>query len=124
MRICFPVVENKGLQSQVYGHFGSAPFFLVVETEAESVTEVINRDLHHAHGGCSPVKALGGNAVDAVVVGGIGQGALVGLSRAGIRVYRAEPGTVAENVARIKDGGLNAWGPDMVCGGHGGGCGH
>ena len=126
MKLCFPVEKNEGLQSQVFGHFGSAPVFLLVDTEADGVTEVSNRDLHHAHGACSPVRALGGQAVDAVIVGGIGGGALGGLTRAGVRVFKAETGTVAHNVARMKDRRLTPWTSDQVCGGHGHGrgCGH
>ncbi|MBE0616935.1 MAG: diguanylate cyclase, partial [Proteobacteria bacterium] len=67
MKVCFPVDDNQGLESSVFGHFGSAPCFLVVDTETAQVAEVINRDLQHAHGACSPVKALGGHSVDAVV---------------------------------------------------------
>jgi len=126
MKVCFPVENNQGMESPVYNHFGSAPLFVVVDTETAQVAEVINRDLHHAHGACSPVKALGGHAVDAVVVGGIGGGALNGLTRAGIRVYRAEASSIAENVARLQDGGLTQWGPGQTCGGHGHGhgCNH
>jgi len=126
MKVCFPVASNEGLQSPVYNHFGSAPLFVVVDTDSGEVAEVINRDLHHAHGACSPVKALGGHAVDAVVVGGIGGGALNGLTRAGIRVFRAEAPSIAENVARLQDGGLPQWAPGQTCGGHGHGhgCSH
>jgi len=126
MKVCFPVENNQGLESAVYNHFGSAPLFVVVDTETGQVAEVINRDLHHAHGACSPVKALGGHAVDAVVVGGIGGGALNGLTRAGIRVYRAAAPSIAENVARLQGGGLPQWEPGQTCGGHGHGrgCSH
>ncbi len=126
MKLCFPVAKNEGLDSQVFGHFGSAPMFVVVDAEAGRVAEVVNRDLHHAHGACSPVKALGGHAVDAVVVGGIGGGALSGLSRAGIRVLAAGASTVKENVALAREGALREWEPGRTCGGHGHGhgCGH
>lgn len=126
MNLCFPVEQANGLESAVFGHFGSAPVFLVVDAETSQVAEVINRDLHHAHGGCSPLKALGGHAVDAVVVGGIGGGALNGLQNAGIDVFAAEAGSVADNLARWKAGGLQQWNAAMTCGGHGAGhdCGH
>jgi predicted Fe-Mo cluster-binding NifX family protein len=126
MKLCFPIEKNEGLDSKVFGHFGSAPMFLVVNTDADQVAEVINRDLHHAHGACSPVAALGGQAVDAVVVGGIGGGALAGLTRAGIRVFAAGALTVSENVALVRRGALSAWEAGRTCGGHGhgGGCSH
>lgn len=126
MKLCFPVARNEGLASAVFGHFGSAPTFLVVDAPTREVSEVVNRDLHHAHGGCSPIKALGGHAVDAVVVGGIGGGALAGLMRAGIQVLEARGATVADNLDLWQQGSLTPWAPGRVCGGHGHGhgCSH
>lgn len=124
MKICIPVERNEGLESAVYGHFGSAPLFVVVDTESREVREIANRDLHHAHGSCSPLKAIGSEVVDAVVVGGIGAGALQGLNRAGLKVYQAQGVTVAENLACFHLGGLHELTPGQTCGGHGGSCGH
>jgi predicted Fe-Mo cluster-binding NifX family protein len=126
MKVCFPVRKNQGLESAVFNHFGSAPLFLLIDTESNEVAEVINRDLHHAHGACSPLKALDGRHVDAVIVGGIGGGALAGLTRAGIRVYRSEEATVDGNIARLRHGSLAQWMPGETCGGHGHGhaCSH
>ena len=89
MKICFPTANLKGLESQVYGHFGSAPGFIIVDTESQAVEEISNNDLHHAHGMCQPLKALGGRVVDAVAVGGIGMGALMKLQAK----VRREPAT-------------------------------
>ena len=52
MNVCFPVMVNQGLQSAVFNHFGSAPVFVVVDSETGRLAEVINRDLHHAHVAC------------------------------------------------------------------------
>jgi len=124
MKICFPVEENQGLESLVFGHFGSAPAFMVVDTETRDVLKIVNRDLHHAHGACSPLKALDGQQVDAIVVGGIGAGALLGLNRAGLKVYRALRGTIADNLAGMAHAELPELTSDQVCGGHSHGCGH
>ena len=78
MKICFPAEIIQGMNSTVYGHFGSAPGFVIVDTESMSLTEIQNGDQHHAHGMCQPLKALGGKEVDAVVVAAIGMGALMG----------------------------------------------
>lgn len=126
MRLCIPVEKNDGLESLVYGHFGSAPLFVVVDTETQMITEIDNRDLHHAHGACSPLKALGGTHVDGIIVGGIGAGALMGLNRAGLKVFKAEGDTVADNLSCLGMDLLPELTPDQVCGGHGNGhgCGH
>ncbi|MFO7578144.1 MAG: NifB/NifX family molybdenum-iron cluster-binding protein [Pelovirga sp.] len=118
MKICFPVASNQGLDSPVYGHFGSAPLFMVVDQQTRQVSEVINRDLHHSHGSCSPLRALGGHAVDAIVVGGIGGGALSGLQQAGLTVYQAVAGSIADNLTLLQQAGLAELGTDQVCGGH------
>ena len=126
MRIAFPTTDQKGIESPVYGHFGSAPYFILVETDHNEVKAVINPDREHQHGQCQPLAALGGNAPEAVVVGGIGSGALSKLQAAGIRVYRAIEGTVGENLALIRSDRLPEFKLNQTCAGHGseGGCAH
>lgn len=127
MRVCFPVEEGSDLDGRVYGHFGSAPAFVLVDTENETVTVLPNSNQHHAHGMCNPVAALAGQIVDAVVVGGIGGGALMKLNTAGITVYKAIAGTIAENIAFLTSGRLPRFQPGHTCAGHsgaGGECSH
>ncbi|MDA8087737.1 MAG: NifB/NifX family molybdenum-iron cluster-binding protein [Nitrospiraceae bacterium] len=123
MNICFPVGKDEGLDSRVFEHFGSAPAFLVVDVESKEKKTLINGDQHHAHGMCSPFKALSGEQVDAVIVGGIGRGALMKLSGAGIKVYKALEGTVAGNMKLFEEGRLPVFSTVMVCPGHEG-CAH
>ena len=126
MKICFPTENLHGLDSKVYGHFGSAPGFVLVDTESDSFEEIDNGDQHHEHGMCQPIKALGGRSVDAVAVGGIGAGALMKLQAQGIRVYRVTVGTVGENIQFLLKGKLPEFEARFTCGGHagGGGCAH
>ena len=118
MKIAFPIVENKGIDSSVHGHFGSAPFFVFVDLDTDSVEVFENPDQDHQHGACNPMTALGGRQVDGVVVGGIGGGALKKLNNDGITVYRAVDGTIMENARLIKAGNLPVFGPGQVCGQH------
>jgi predicted Fe-Mo cluster-binding NifX family protein len=126
MKICFPVESDKGMDSEVYGHFGSAPLFAIFDTVTKTLEPVGNRDLGHVHGMCNPLKALDGRAVDAIVVGGIGAGAITKLNAMGIKVYRAARGTVSDNVGLFETGELPEMNASHACGGHGhaGGCGH
>ncbi len=124
MKICFPVESDKGLESEVYGHFGSASVFVVFDTEAKSIDTINNQDLGHAHGMCSPLKALDGKKVDAIVVGGIGAGAINKLKNMSIKVYRAAQGTVQVNIELFENNTLSEISIDQACGGHAGGCGH
>lgn len=124
MKICFAVEKDDGMKSAVYGHFGSAPLFVMVDTESGDLASVGNRDMVHVHGACNPIAALGGRGVDAVVVGGIGAGALNKLNSEGIQVYASRAETIAENVDLLKEGKLPVLTLQHSCAGHAGGCGH
>jgi predicted Fe-Mo cluster-binding NifX family protein len=124
MKVCFPVQKDEGMESQVYNHFGSAPVFIVVDTEGKSVQRINNRDLHHVHGACNPIMALGGQTIEALVVGGIGGGALMKLNAMGVKVYEAETRSVKNNLALLKENKLQELFMDHSCRAHEGGCGH
>jgi predicted Fe-Mo cluster-binding NifX family protein len=119
MEVAFPVQEDRGIESMVYSHFGSAPLFIIADTENNTAEAVANKDLDHHHGQCQPLSALNGKHADAVVVGGIGRGALLKLWDAGVKVYRAVEGTVNENLKLIKSGLLPEFTPEQTCAGHG-----
>lgn len=125
MKVGFAVEVNEGLESAVYGHFGSAPGFIIVDTELNRILALDNRNMHHEHGACNPVAALNGNRIDAMVVGGIGAGALMKLNAMGITVYGAGAPTVKENIALLGENSLQELSMDNTCGGgHQGQCGH
>ncbi len=124
MKVCFPVESDKGLESEVYSHFGSAPIFIVFDTETKSIDTINNQNLGHAHGMCSPLKALDGKKVDAIVVGGIGAGAINKLNDMGIKVYNATQGTVHANIELFENNTMSEISIDKACGGHAGGCAH
>jgi predicted Fe-Mo cluster-binding NifX family protein len=119
MRICIPVNEDLGLQSEVCAHFGSAPAFLIVDTDNNDCRVIVNHNQHHEHGTCSPFAMLQGEILDGIVVGGIGMGALNKLMAAGLSVFRAEHPTVSTTVEAFKAGSLMRMQPGMACGGHG-----
>jgi len=118
MKVCIPVAEYCGLESPVYGHFGSAPGFVLVDSETMSIERSGNQDQTHVHGQCHPMKAIAGMSPDAVVVGGIGAGALRGLLATGIKVYRCDGGTVADAMRLLGNGELSEIAEDDACAGH------
>ncbi len=126
MKVCFPIEKDQGLASVVFGHFGSAPMFLLVDTEVNQSTVITNSDQHHSHGACNPLKALSGQQIDGIVVGGIGAGALNHLQRSGLRVFKAQGATVQENVEMIAGNSLPEFTAQDSCSGHGSGngCSH
>jgi predicted Fe-Mo cluster-binding NifX family protein len=124
MKVGFAIQGNEGVESKVYDHFGSAPAFIIVDTEGKEVSAVNNKDLHHVHGACNPIMALDGKSVDAMVVGGIGAGALVKLNALGIKVYGAGASTVKENLSLLSENKLQELSPFNACRAHQGGCSH
>jgi len=119
MRVAFPVNENNGIESLVFNHFGSAKGFILFDTETDEMKTVTNKDIGHESGRCQPLKALDGEVVDAIVVSGIGTGALQKLNASNIRVFHVVEGTVNENLELIKSGKLPKFLPGMTCKGHG-----
>jgi predicted Fe-Mo cluster-binding NifX family protein len=119
MKICVPVEADNGLESQVCTHFGSAPAFMVVDTDARSCKAIVNGNQHHSHGMCMPLQTLKGEQLDAMVVSGIGTGALNKLSAANIRVYLSDHATVGQVLCAFEAGSLRLMEPAMACAGHG-----
>lgn len=126
MKLCFPVQNNEGLESKVYNHFGSAQLFVVVDMNSNEVSTITNKDRIHVHGSCNPIKALNNQTIDAVIVGGIGGGALGRLNKAGIRVYKAGAESIRDNVQLFIAESLPEYTIQQCCGGHSGGhgCAH
>ena len=119
MRICIPTNEDNGLSSTVCAHFGSAPWYLIVDSDSGDCLPIANDVENRVHGGCTPLQTLEGHAIDVMAVGGIGRGALNKLSAAGIDVYVASETTVAGTVAAWKAGRLQPVDPGHACAGHG-----
>ena len=42
MKICIPTNTDSGTESTISGHFGSAPFFMIVDTESLGCRAVVN----------------------------------------------------------------------------------
>jgi predicted Fe-Mo cluster-binding NifX family protein len=123
MRICIPTEDEGGLQAQVCGHFGSAPFFTLVEVESGAVEVVGNQPPGgRSHGACAPLDGLSAHSIDAMVCQGIGRGAILRLQERGIRVLIAGPELgqrVEEVVEALNRGRLRDASPLDACEGHG-----
>ena len=116
MKVCVPVSENKGMESVPFGHFGSAPEFVICDLDSNEVKSINNGDLGHEHGKCQPLKALEGNKVDAIIVGGIGAGAIMKLNAMGTKVYRGVNDTIEANLKLLqKENKLQELSKDDAC---------
>lgn len=121
MNVCIPITDDQGLQSPVSAHFGSAPFFMIVDTASGACRTVPNHNSHHGHGMCQPLSSLAGEKVDGMIVGGIGMRALGKLQALGIQAFLSECPNVGEAVAALKAGTLRPVTADTACAHHGDG---
>ncbi len=123
MNVCFAVENEEGLNSVVCRHFHSAPAFVIIDTGSGSVVGLENKDLNHVRGTCDPIMAVGGDLMDAVVVGGMGLPAMTKLYGKGIGVYLAVAETVGQNMDLLKAAKLPRLSiEDGCCGFQGQGC--
>jgi predicted Fe-Mo cluster-binding NifX family protein len=120
MKICIPTMDNNGLESRAHGHFGSAPYFAVVDTVTGDVDVEVNAGRQHRHGECNPASHVDTLNVDAVVCHGMGKRALVSLRRENVDVLIASGETVGDILAEARDGKLLKLTAKEACGGHGG----
>ncbi|NBF41600.1 MAG: hypothetical protein GVY14_14425 [Spirochaetes bacterium] len=118
MNICIPTAGHSGLNDTVYGHFGSAPYLTIIDTESEAISVIDNSNKEHGHGNCAPAAELVGRGVHAVACGGMGRRALARLNEAGIRVFLSGAATPAEAVQEIVTGSAQECGIEHACAGH------
>jgi predicted Fe-Mo cluster-binding NifX family protein len=130
MRVCMPTVDDAGLAARLTAHFGSAPYYTIVETDSGAFEVVANAHARHEHGSCEAASGMAGHEVDAVVCQGLGRRALAGLAAAGISVYLSDADGVAGALEGYRAGRLARLTEEAACRGghvgasHGGGCGH
>ena len=67
MKIAFPVTEDKGLDSIVNDHFGTAALFLVVDLDTGEIQTRTNRKVDNPDAGCKTGIFDKADAVEAVV---------------------------------------------------------
>ena len=106
MKLCFPALTDEGMETAIYGHFASAPLFVIVDTRTRQSTAIANCDPANPLGGCNPFSALKGQHLDGIVVGGIGDESVRVMNMCGFRVYQAHSPSAAENVALFEENGL------------------
>lgn len=123
MILCMPILENLGTSSPLCTHFGSAPQFLLVDTADRSHHAIPNLNVNHAHGMCQPLRSLEGERFDAIIVAGIGGGAIAKINAVGIPVYLSNAPTVSEAILAFEQGQLQEATAANACRHHGG-CGH
>lgn len=118
VKICIPAENDLGMDAQVCDHFGSAPFFVIVETGTDTCEVISNRNDHHEHGQCMPVQQLGTFGLDGLVCRGMGRNALARFTSIGIEVFTTRSQTVGEILEEARTGRLQPLDANQACAGH------
>ena len=109
MKICMPVDQINGLESEIFPNFRGAPALLLIDSDSR---ECVGIDA--ADGACSATPVV----IDAIVCsGGIGRGMFNGLRSRGIRVFNTGAITVADALTELADGRLEEVSEVACCGG-------
>lgn len=123
MKLCLPVTENDGIKSSVSEHFGSAPYFIIVDTDTTECSVITNTNSNHSHGMCQPLSVLSNYQFDGIVVGGIGLGALNKLRASNIKVFKTEYTNITDTVEAYKANKLKEMTTEASCAHHDHDCG-
>jgi predicted Fe-Mo cluster-binding NifX family protein len=115
MKICIPTADKAGMNGHIHGHFGSAPFFTIVDTDTGFVEIVDNANQHHAHGTCHPLGSMEGKGVNTVIATAMGARVVQGLNMAKIRAYKTSATTVQEAIDTFNNGILEAFTTSTAC---------
>ena len=120
MRICVPTGTDQGIEAEVFGHFGSAPYFSLLDTDTAEVEVLGNSNDHHEHGQCAPIRQLAGVEFDAIVVRGMGRNAVARFAAANVQVMVTAGATLQDVLDEVRAGTLRELDPSQACQGHGG----
>jgi len=107
LTLCVPTTTAAGLASHLSPHFGTAPYYTLVELGSGRIDVVANRSVQPADGHCEGAEALECAAFDAVVCRGANGPATEGVRAHGIPVLRTDAGSVAEAVRAFRQGKLS-----------------
>ena len=103
MKIAIPTTGKKGLEDQVFPHFGRAPTFTIVDTETLEVE--LRENVSEHFGGMGKAPTIVGEAgAEALLCSGIGPRAITMFEGLGIRVFTGAAGTVRDSVEAFKQG--------------------
>lgn len=119
MRICIPTQNYDGENSIVHGHFGSAVYFIIYDTETKKLEVLDNTDREHQHGMCNSIPVIKKMGADHVIISGIGPRAIQNLNNNGIKVLKVnEEKTVKEIIDHFNKGSLREASLDEACNEH------
>jgi predicted Fe-Mo cluster-binding NifX family protein len=98
VRVCVPTLDDRGHEGALSQHFGSAPYFTLVDSETGHLDVIANPNRHHKPGLCQAAEKLGTLGVKAIICVGLGRHAFAGLNDSGISVFVTDARSVREAV--------------------------
>ncbi len=109
MKIAIPSVDDKGLDSQVSGHFGRAPFYTIVSVEGGRIGEVsVLRNPFVEHEPGQIPRLLKEQGVDVIIAYGMGWRAREFFNSLRIEVVVGADGRVKDVVESFISGTLRS----------------
>jgi predicted Fe-Mo cluster-binding NifX family protein len=109
MKICIPVNQRNGLDSEIAANYRAASFLLLIDSVTHEYLEIST-----SAGACAATP----QDIQAIVcAGGIGRGMFNGLRRSGIRVFNSSARSAAEALAELAAGRLEEVLEVACCGG-------
>ena len=109
MRIGVAIEDEKGLESQVSGHFGRCPYYLVLEVEGEvkQSAKIIPNPYFQQHGQPGQVPSfLNKQEIEVIICGGMGPRAVNFFGEYGIRVVTGATGKAEDVISEFLQGKL------------------
>ncbi len=124
-KIAFACEENKGLESEMSGHFGRCPYFMMVDVEGTEVKKVdpVANPFFNGHVPGAVPEFINKQNVNVMIAGGMGPKAVDMFNGFGIEVATGVGGKVANVLKAYLEGkvsGTVACSHDHgdSCGGH------
>jgi len=109
MKVCLPVDQLNGLNSEIAPNFRASPALLLVDSDTQ---QTLGIDATSGSCGALPTE------IDAIVcAGGIGRGMFNSLRMRGIRVFNSNALTAGEAMAELAAGSLQEVEEVECCGG-------
>jgi len=89
VRIGITLNDDQGLEGDVCAHFAQCRYFGLVDLEGSNIknVQIVQNTAQHGGGGCQAVDAILSHKITHVIAGGMGGGAQMKFSKAGVPVF-------------------------------------
>jgi predicted Fe-Mo cluster-binding NifX family protein len=108
-RIAISANDDRGLESEVSGHFGRCPYFVIAEIEKSTIKSIkaIDNPFYHSHRPGQVPAFIRKHNVDVMLTGGMGHRAVGFFQQYGIQPVTGASGTVHQTLHRYLNGELS-----------------